>query len=459
MKNFLKKLILPIAIITIMGGFVGTAFAQTPLDVVFNPNPLFEKPNFLPGDETSGEVTVTNNSGANQTILTEAINIFDDDNFGSLLYLEISGVSGIIYNDSLEDFFANAGEVSLGLISDGETKTFTYTVSFIDSDDNSYQGKTVGFDICVGFQGGTINCGDTVVGGEEDTGGGTGGDPDGGVIPGGGSGGGGGGGGNEPIAPTALIIFNEQALTSVDESGTVTITWDTNLLATSQVVYGLAPGPYTLDLNVPNFGYPFGTTEDPTKVINHSMLLTGLIPGQTYLYRVVSRASPPTVSAEHQFTVPLLAQGNTGTVLGVSTGNSGGNNGSGSVLGSSSNGDSPSGLGETSTAEDSSGLDENLALAVVSGFGDYFSLCNLIALIIIVIIYSIWRLWLRGKYEKEGFSEDQIKNRFFVFFSIALALILIIAIIFGQHCPLPLIVVLVVISILVYIYRKLVLKK
>ena len=311
MKNFLKILILPVAVVT-MFGFAGTTLAVTSLDVQFVPDPLFDEANFLPLDETSGVVTVTNNSGTEQTILTEAINIFDDNNFGSLLNLEIDG--GTPFDDSLTDFFTS-GEVSLGTISIGESKIFTYTVSFINSNDNTYQGKTLSFDVCVGFEGGETHCGDTVVGGENDTDGdgGTGNPPPGGTIPG--SGGGGGGSGQF----VQLVVFGESV--SNTTASTATIEWDTNLLATSQVIYGLAPGPYVLDIVEPFigfFGYPLGTPENGTKVLHHSVTLTGLIAGQTYVYRVVSRASPPTVSVEHTFTMPT-----TGTIgnLGIAQAN------------------------------------------------------------------------------------------------------------------------------------------
>ena len=369
-------------------GLAPSAFAQTPLDVQFVPNPLFTKPNFLPLDETSGTATVTNNSGTTQTILTEAINVSDDDNFGSLLRLRITG--GTLFDNTLANFLTTAGEVSLGTISNGESKTFTYTVSFLDSNDNSYQGKSLGFDVCVGFQGGTTHCGDTVIG---DEGGGT---TGGGTVHRGSSG----------STIRTLIIFNEQALDifNVGSSGIATITWETNLLATSQVIYGLAPGPYTLDVDEPYigfFGYPLATLEDGTKVINHSMSLTGLTPGATYLYRVVSRASPPTVSAEHQFTVPLLlAQApNPGSVLGASS--------RGSVLGNDSNGTTGSVLGETTgEVEGNPSPDENLALSFASDFSDLLSTCNLISLLILLVIYLIWKFWLRRKYEKYGIPEE-----------------------------------------------------
>jgi hypothetical protein len=426
-----------------LSGFAPRVFADAPLSVQFVPNPLFVNPNFLPLDETSGTATVTNNSGTTQNIGTEAINVFDNDNFGNLLHLKIMEGSATLYDDSLADFFATAGEYSLGAIANGASRTFTYIVSFNDSSDNGYQGKTLGFDVCIGFLGGETHCGDTVIGGEDgdDTGGGT--------IHG--SGGGGGG-------SMSLIIFNEQALniTNVSGVGSATITWNTNKLATSQVVYGLASGgPYTLILTPPNFGYPLFTTEDPTKVINHSMFLTGLTPGETYLYRVVSHASPATVSPEYQFTVPLPVEvtNNPGLVLGASTGggvstSSGGGSGS-----SEENESSGSVLGETTNIPN-----VNLASVITSGFNNPLSNCNLISLLILVILYLFWRLWFRRKYEKLGMLEEEILERSYIFFGGSSLVIILISLILQNYCPLPVFVVTFIISICLYIYKKLSIK-
>ncbi len=411
MKNFLKILILPIAIVTILGGFADIAFAGVSVDpssliVVFDPSPkLFNQPNFLPLDETSGTVTVTNNSGATQDILTEMINISDSGNFGSLLRLKIVGSSGILFNNTLASFFATAGEFPLGAISAGESKTFTYTISFIDSSDNSYQGKTLGFDVCVGFSGGTRHCGDTVAGGENNTGdGGTGNPPPGGNIPGTGNRGGGGGGGI-----IILTIYNEQTLSivNVPPTATATITWDTNILSTSQVVYGptpIFPATYSLNMNAINFGYPSGTAEDTTKVLHHSVSITGLVPGQTYVYRVVSRASPPTISFEHTFTVPLttplLAQAGSNNFIGGNlSGNTSGNtNGSGTEGSSTGSGSSGAGsqegaplVGENDT--NSNNNQSLLALAFL-GMGNLLSSWKywlLLAIILILIFFIVWR--------------------------------------------------------------------
>ena len=393
-----------------LGGFANVAFAtpapvSDPLDVTFVPKRLFDEPNFLPLDETSGTVTVKNNSLEEQHILTEAINVLDDDNFGSLLHLTIKEGIVILFNNTLANFFSTAGELPLGAVSAGESKTFTYTVSFIDSSNNLYQGKTLGFDVCVGFSGGTRHCGDTVAGGENDTDGGgeTGNLPPGGVIHGSGGGG-----------LITLTISNEQAENMLNET-TATITWNTNILSTSQVIYGpvpisspsIPPYPYSLDMNAVNFGYPSGTTDDPIKVLHHSVLIAGLVPGQTYVYRVVSRASPPTISFEHTFTVPLttslLAQAGSnnftgGDLSGNTSGNTdeSGTEGSSTGLGSSGANNS---LGTESSGQMSeenstnSNNNQNLLALAFLGMGNFLSSWKywLLLAIVLILFFIIWR--------------------------------------------------------------------
>ena len=383
MKNFLTILILPIAVVTMAGSFAPHAYAVTPLVVDFDPDPLFDEANFLPLDETFGTVTVTNDSGTDQTILTEAINVSDDDNFGSLLHLTIVGSSGTLFDDSLADFFSTAGEAPLGAILNGESKVFTYTVSFINSSDNSYQGKMLGFDICVGFEGGATHCGDTIVGGENDTdgGGGTGNPPSGGTIFGSGGGG------------SSLAIFNEQTVNVNVEIGTALIEWDTNLLSTSQVIYGLASGgPYLLDLatSSPNLGYPLGTVETLTKVLHHSVLLTGLSPGETYVYRVVSRASPPTVSVERRFTTLALASPPTdSTSVPPADGATGQTGAGGTVLGAST----------TETPSQLAAALADLPPDAWELFQSFNFLALALALLLVLIAWLIWRSYAHRREE------------------------------------------------------------
>lgn len=390
----MKNLIFVFIFIFFAMGFAISAYAE-PLEVTFTPDPLFENTNFLPGDDAIGEVSVTNNTGSTQNILTEAINIIDGDNLSNLLQIVIQDSNGILFNNSLKNFLSTAGEISLGTISNGETRDFDFTVSFVGSD-NAFQAKTLGFDICIGFEGGNTHCGDTAVGGG------------GGTITGGGGGGGG-------INFVPLTISGEQEQNLQEELNQITITWNTNKLATSQVIYGPDTSTYVLDLNAVNFGYPFSTVEDTIKVLSHSVLLTGLIPGQTYVYRVVSRASPPTISPERKFafipsTKLLIPQTfdsenftNNSDSQNVSDG------ASGQVLGESIF--TPSSVGEIGEGieynpEDPENSFTN-ALASVNAteMGELFSNRNIIVafILLLLILFFLW-LWRKKKKDSEANS-------------------------------------------------------
>ena len=300
MKDFLKILILPITIITMLGSFAPRAFAVSPMTVVFESNPLFGVVNFLPGDSKDGDAIVTNNTDTPQSVYAESVNGFDPDGLGSQLYLKVFENGNIVpvYQNEFDDFLS-AVPVPLSSLGALATKTYTFEVSFIDSADNDYMGKSLGFDLCIGFSSGTFQCGNTVVSDPEDP-----------VTPSDPPGGGGGGGGGGQ--PTQLIVYNEFVSDMTEgvpppilNDGTATIQWDTNLLATSQVIYGPSGVSYPFNVNtLPYMGYPSGTIENGTKVLHHTVVLTGLVDGVTYVYRVVSRASPPTVSIEHTFTMP-----------------------------------------------------------------------------------------------------------------------------------------------------------
>lgn len=274
--------------------FAGASFAHaqsSPLDVVFTPDPLFDEANFLPGDSESGTVSVSNNSESDQEVQTEAVNISDSDGLSSTLTLTITdNSSNTLYEDTLGTFL-RAGEVSLSNISPNEKKPYTFTVTFTNTDDNSYQGKTLGFDICVGFAGEEKSCGTTEIS-----------DPD--TIDN--DEGNGESGSSQSGQTTELRIYNERVTEINNESGEVVIEWDTNRLATSQVIYGNEAGaPFQLDVtDPPSYGYPLYTAEDGSKKRNHHVVLTNVSAGETYVYRVISRASPPTISSERTFAVP-----------------------------------------------------------------------------------------------------------------------------------------------------------
>ncbi len=278
------KLITLVAVLMSAGLlFTATASAQVPQNIVviFDPNPLFGTVNFLPGQSVTAQIEIKNKSGVSKPLAIEAINVNDPNHFGNALNLEIKEGSQTILNKSLTDFF-NQGETFLSNLANNASTTYDLIVTFNSGANNDYQGMVLNnFDILVGFQGEQTP--------ETPPGQGDGG----GVSGGSGSGGGG-------SVPAGLTIFNEAEINIM--TITATLTWQTNYLSTSRVIWGAENEAHTFDFSSPpNYGYAHSTIDDLTKVTFHSMTLTGLAPGTTYYYRVISHASPDTVSRSLTF--------------------------------------------------------------------------------------------------------------------------------------------------------------
>lgn len=428
MKKFTQILIISIFTILIIGGFTKPVFAA-PLEVTFSSDPLFKELNFYPSSETTSSIKVSNNSGNPQNIIVEATNAIDNDGLGNKLNFVIKEGNTEIYKKTLGAFLRE-GEVYLSSLADNSNTNYSFNVIFDKNADNNLQNKSLGFDLCIGFQGGSTRCGNTVISDEN------------------------GGGNNTNISGSSssaatLTIFNEQAINIVntDNSGTATINWNTNKLSTSQVIYGVSPGPYNLNLNtLPNLGYPLGSIEDGNKVMNHSVLLTGLTPGATYVYRVVSHASPATVSYEHQFTIPLPAPENIKLALNNNDGNQ--------ILEKEEN----KNLDDTSSSPDDTTDTKNNnvlgASVLASGIDNILSACSIYGLLILLLIYLIWILWLKKRNENKMVPEQEITNRFCLFFGLSSLFVIAILLLLGRYCPIWIFTISSIISFCFYFYRK-----
>jgi len=469
-RIFLKGTVLSMAVF-----FLSVSFAKADepqLEVVFAPDPLFENINFLPGDDSSGTITVTNNSGKSQQIITESINGTDPDGLGSVLDLRIFKEGDPdLWTGTLGDFLSSAGEVGLSTLSDGAIAVYTYEVTF-GADVEEYQNATLGFDICVGFEDENGRaCGNTVIGEEIDPNPNDP-NPSGGEIPG--SGGGGGG----PLSPHNLIVKNEKITGSDIPSGKVVIVWDTNLLATSQVIYGLESGGlYTLELTdgddnlVSNYddqsgftylGYPMWTAEDPIKVTSHSVELTGLESGKTYKFRVVSRASPPTIGLEYVFEfkepeIIEITNPETGVIVQTEVPPR-------IILASGIEEEGREPVGKNLSEEEVVAIEDeindslvnnNLA-SILFAFPDFSSECLLYLLLVIIIIFIVQKIW--NKFVRDNDEDFERKNMLFWIIGVAIAVLA--TALFGYWCVTKLLtavlVILIIVTLIFYRGKKLI---
>lgn len=283
--SILKKKIIIFLIVTLsLFAFAQVGLAQA-LVVEFEATPLFLEANFLPSDFVERYIKITNTGDREKQVIVAAANVNDPDGFAEAFNIEIRESAILLYFDTLANFF-NEDEVGLSNLGSGNQTQYDFKIALEPGTGDGYQEKQLGFDIVIGFQG------ETAVGGEGGAGGS-------GTTIAGGAGGGGTGGAQ------GLQIFNEMALPiTIDQA---VVTWQTNYAATSRVIYGTVSGVFDLNSS-PNYGYPFSTLEfnapaSANGLVNHIINLSGLIPGITYYYRVVSTASPATISFERSFII------------------------------------------------------------------------------------------------------------------------------------------------------------
>ena len=254
---------------------------------------LFDEDNFLPGEAVVRDIKVINNTAETQQVGMNVMNkyICSVDCLSDKLTLTISENGSPLRSGSLTTFY-EIGEFHLSDLGPGNNAVYELSMVFNSETGNDYKSLISGFDIRIGL------FGEESIGEEIGSGGG-----------------GGGGGGGISIAG---LRIEEEEIAEV-QFDRVKITWQTTVKSTSRVIYSPVGFPHLLEPNEPpNYGYIFSTIEKDTPantngVIHHEVWLDGLLPGATYYYRVVSHASPPTISKEHSFTTLAIAPSPTPT--------------------------------------------------------------------------------------------------------------------------------------------------
>jgi hypothetical protein len=283
MKKFLKTIL--IGSIAVFGAgilFISPTQAQPLPSLVVQfetaPLPLFQEVNFLPGEGVIRWVKVTNNSSETQKIgvkVTGSSDCTADFCLSDKLNLVISKEGSQLYADSLTNFY-NAGEILLSQLANGAMAWYDFGITLLPETGNDYQGLSTNFNFDIGFFGGESISSE--------------------IPPGGGG------------SILFVLTISKERVAEVGSDYAV-ITWETNLNATSRVIYSAFDEPRSFDPNLPpNYGYRHSNTENPAKIIFHSMTITGLKPATTYYFRCVSHTSPDeAISTQLSFTTKGVA--------------------------------------------------------------------------------------------------------------------------------------------------------
>ena len=253
--------------------------AQDLISVQFVPDPLIYAENFLPGDTVSGQIKVDNVSGQAVNIYVWTSDVSDTNHLGNALTLKLSKDQNIIYQSTLSQFFEQ-DSVFLSSIEAGKSENFEFSLQFDINAGNEYQNKELGFTLHIGTEENQEEGGDSGSGGGSTP-----------IIIGGGG-----------VSTPTLEIINLRAEEIAETSAK--IKWQTNLPATTQIVYSQENQPhYFLPNYPPLYGYQnlFPDPENSAKVISRTLSLKNLSPCTTYFYRAISHNSSLAISEEKSF--------------------------------------------------------------------------------------------------------------------------------------------------------------
>lgn len=166
LKNkLLRILILGIIVVTvaIQTNIVQSIF-QTPTayavgDLTVNwgvpeGNPIFVINNMAPGGSETRVVQVTNNAASGRPVAIKGVKTNETGSISGALTILIKDGVTTLYTSTLSQFFTdslNPDGIPLNTINPGQTKNYTFVVTFNPGAGNEFQNKTVVFNIVLGI--------------------------------------------------------------------------------------------------------------------------------------------------------------------------------------------------------------------------------------------------------------------------------------------------------------------
>ncbi|MBI2034251.1 MAG: hypothetical protein HYT11_00790 [Candidatus Levybacteria bacterium] len=136
-----------------------TAFAVGDLSVdwgigISDVGPIFSVADMAPGYTQSKSVTVTNNSLSIRPLGIKGIKDFEPGSVSEVLDLTIAEGPNTLYDGTLSQFFINSlnpDGIFLNNLNPGQSKTYTFIVTFQQGAGNEFQNTNVIFDIIFGI--------------------------------------------------------------------------------------------------------------------------------------------------------------------------------------------------------------------------------------------------------------------------------------------------------------------
>lgn len=155
MRNFVRGILLFFFLFVVASKVDAVTKTSANITVTLD-EPLFSSSIiWYPTRSETKTVAVTNISGELQYLGQGARNVSTSPgaNIAAVLDLEVSRQSdgNVLWTGTLQDLY-DGGEIGLGTILPGETKTYIYTVAMRDVS-NEYQGKSTSFDLDIGYIG------------------------------------------------------------------------------------------------------------------------------------------------------------------------------------------------------------------------------------------------------------------------------------------------------------------